>query len=102
MKWVPGRLHLIADALSCAPHFSPHADEITIETSFAMLNEEHPQCNELLTCLAEHICPQYKDLIAQIQKYFSSKRMSALASGYRKLGDRLSILQIQQHRICTA
>ena len=29
VKWVPGKLHLIADALSRAPHFSPHAEELT-------------------------------------------------------------------------
>ena len=39
VKWVPGKLHLIADALSGAPHFSPHADELIIETSFAVLSK---------------------------------------------------------------
>ena len=91
VKWIPGKLHLIADSLSRAPNFSPHTDELTIETSFAVLNEEHPKCNQLLTCLAEHICPQYKDLLLQIQRDFSSKSMGPFASSYRKLGDRLSI-----------
>ena len=84
VKWVPGKLHLIADALSRAPHFSLHADELTVETSFAFLNEEHPQCNQLLTCLAEHICPQYTELLMQIQNNFSSKSMGPFASSYNK------------------
>ena len=41
VKWVPGKLHLVADALSRAPHFSPHADELKIETSFAVLKNLH-------------------------------------------------------------
>ena len=42
VKWVPGKLHLIADALSRTPHFSPFADELTIETYFAALSKQHP------------------------------------------------------------
>ena len=91
VKCVPGTLHLITDALSRAPHFSPHADELTVETSFAVLNEEHPQCNQLLNCLSEHICPQYTELLIQIQNDFSSKSMSPFAASYKKIGDRLSI-----------
>ena len=72
VKWVPGKLHLIADVLSLAPHFSPHADELSIETSFAVLSDQHHQCNQLLHCLAEHICPQYTDLLVQILSDFSS------------------------------
>ena len=80
VKWVPGKLHLIDDALSCAPHFSPHVDKLTVETSFAVLNEEHSQCNQLLICLAEHICPQYTELLMQLQNEFSSKSMGPFAS----------------------
>ena len=47
VKWVPGKLHLIADALSRAPHFSPHSEELTVETTFAVLADEHPQCKAL-------------------------------------------------------
>ena len=57
VKRVPGKLHLIADALSPAPHFSPHTEELTVETTFAVLNKEHPQCNQLLECLTSHIFP---------------------------------------------
>ena len=42
VKWVPGKLHLIADALSRAPHFSPHSEELTVETTFALLADENP------------------------------------------------------------
>ena len=91
VKWVPGKLHLIADALSRAPHFSTHADELTVETTFAVLNEEHPQCNQLLECLTTHICPEYGDLLIQIRGDFSSKSMGQLAASYKKLGDRLYI-----------
>ena len=62
VKWVPGKLHLIADALSRAPHFSPHSEELTVETTFAILAEEHPQCNQLLECLTSCICTAYEDL----------------------------------------
>ena len=89
VKWVPSKLHLIADALSQAPHFSPHAEELTVETTFAVLNEEHPQCNQLLECL--QICPEYRDLVIQIQGDFSSKFMGQFAASYKKLGDRGSI-----------
>ena len=65
-------------------HFSPHADELTLETFLAVLNEEHPQCNQLLTCLAEHIFPQYTELLMQIQNNFSSKSMGPFASSYKK------------------
>ena len=57
VKWVPGKLHLIADALSQAPHFSTHSEELTVEKTFAVLTEEHPQSNQLLECLTSHICP---------------------------------------------
>ena len=70
VKWVPGNLHLIADALSRAPHFSPHTEELTVETTFAVLNEEHPQCNQLLECLTSHICPDNKDLLIQKRNDF--------------------------------
>ena len=76
VKWVPGKLHLIADALSRAPHFSPHS-QLTVETTFAVLADEHPQCNQLLECLTNCICPAYKDLIAQIQNDFSSDPINA-------------------------
>ena len=55
-----------------------------------MLNEEHPQCNQLLTCLTAHICPEYRDLLIQIRGDFSSKSMGQFAASYKKLGDRLS------------
>ena len=45
VKWVPGKLHLIADALSWAPHFSPHADKFTVKTFFAVLSSNHKQSN---------------------------------------------------------
>ena len=69
VKWVPGKLHLIADALSRAPHFSPHSKELTVETTFAVLTEEHPQSNQLLECLTSHICPDYKDLLIHIRNW---------------------------------
>ena len=43
VKCVPGKLHLIADALSRGPRFSPHDEELTVETTFAALADEHPQ-----------------------------------------------------------
>ena len=91
VKWVPGKLHLIADAPSRAPHFSPHSEELTVETIFAVLADEHPQCNQLLECLTNCICPAYKDLIAQIQNDFSSASLSTFAKSYKALSDRLSI-----------
>ena len=91
VKWVPGKLHLIADALSQAPHFFSHAEELTVETTFAVLNEEHSQCNQLLECLISHICPEYKDLLIQIRGDFSAKSMGQFATSFKKLGDRLSI-----------
>ena len=90
-KWVPGKLHLIADALSRAPHFSPHSEELTVETTFAVLADEHPQCNQLLECLTNCICPAYKDFLAQIRSDFSSPTLSIFAKSYKTLGDRLSI-----------
>ena len=90
-KWVPGKLHLIADPLSRAPHFSPHSEELTVETTFAVLADEHTQCNQLLECLTNCICPAYEDLLAQIRNDFSSKSMSTFAKSYKTLGDRLSI-----------
>ena len=91
VKWVSGKLHLIADALSRAPHFSPHSKELTVETTFAVLAEEHPQCNQLLECLTNCICPAYKDLLTQIRTDFSSQSLSTFAKSYKNLGDRLSI-----------
>ena len=91
VKWVPGKLHLIADALSRAPHFSPHSEELTVETTFAVLADEHPQCNQLHECLITCICPAYKDLIAQIQNNFSSPSISSFAKSYKAVSDRLSI-----------
>ena len=91
VKWVPEKLHLIADALSRAPHFSPHTEKLTVKTTFAVLNEEHLQCNQLLECLTSHICPDYRDLLIQIRNDFSSKSRGQFAESYRKLRDRLSI-----------
>ena len=82
---------VIANALSCAPHFSPHADKLTVETSFAVLSEHHLQSNHLLHCLSEHICPQYTYLLVQIQSDFSSLNIGPFASRSKNLGDRLSI-----------
>ena len=76
VKWVPGELHLIADALSRAPHSSPHAEELTVETTFAVLNKEHPQCNQLLECLTSHICPEYRDLLIQINNCCELQKIS--------------------------
>ena len=76
---------------SHAPHFSPHADELIIETSFAVLSDQRPQCNQLLQCLAEHICPLYTDLLVQIQGDFSSPSIGPFATSYKKLGHTLSI-----------
>ena len=80
VKWVPSKLHLIVDALSRAPHFSPHAKELTVETTFVLLNEEHPQFNQLLTCLTAHIFPEYRDLLIQIWGDFSSKSISQFSA----------------------
>ena len=89
VKWVPGKLHLIAGALSRAPHFSPHSEELTVETTFAVLADEHPQCNQLLECLTSCTCPA--DLLIQIRNDFSSKSQGQFAKSYKSLGDRLSI-----------
>ena len=91
VKWVPGKLHLIADALSWAPHFSPHSEELTVETTFAVLADEHPQCNQLLECLTTCICPAYEDLLIQIWNEFSSPSLSTFAKSYKAMGDTLSI-----------
>ena len=91
VKWVPGKLHLIADALSWAPHFSPHSEELTVETTFAVLADKHPKCNQLLECLTSCICPAYEDLLIQIRNDFSSKSLGQFAKSYKSLGDRLSI-----------
>ena len=91
VKWVPRKLHLIADALSRASHFSPYSEELTVETTFAVLADEHPQCNQLLECLTTCICPAYEDLLIQIRNDFSSLSLSNFAKSYKAMGDRLSI-----------
>ena len=91
---MPGKLHLIADALSQAPHFPPHADELTVKTSFAILSEQHLQSIQLLNCMSEHICPQHTDLLVQIQSNFSSPNIGSFASSYKKHGKRLSIYKL--------
>ena len=91
VKWVTGKLHLIADALSRAPHFSQHSEELTVETTFVVLADEHPQCNQLLECLTSCICPAYEDLLIQIRNDFSSPSQSNFAKSYSAMGDRLSI-----------
>ena len=88
---MPGKLHLIADGLSRAPHFSPHSEELTVETTFAVLAEKHPQCNQLLECLTSCICPAYEDLLIHILNDFSSPSQSHFAKSYKTMGDRLSI-----------
>ena len=91
VKWVPGKLHLIADALSRAPHFSQHSKELTVEITFAVLADKHPQCNQLIECLTSCICPAYEDLLIHIQNDFSSPWQSNFAKSYKTMGDRLSI-----------
>ena len=72
-------------------NFSPHATKLTGETSFAVLSDNHKKSNQLLQCLAEHICPQYTDILAQIQGDFSFKQISSFAASYyKKLGDKNS------------
>ena len=68
-----------------------HPIFLTVETTFAVLNKEHPQCNELLECLTSHICADYRDFLIQIRNDFSSKSLGQFAESYKKLGDRLSI-----------
>ena len=65
-------------------------EELTVETTFAVLADKHPQCNQLLECLTNCICPAYEDLISQIQTDFSSEPLNTFAKSYKALGDRLT------------
>ena len=98
VKWVPGKLHLIADALPRAPHFSPYAEELTFEITFAVLNEEHPQCN--------HIMPNFTCL-SRIQGFthpntgrFFFKRHGPICCKLQKIRRQTVYVQIQRFRIC--
>ena len=65
VRWVPGKTHYIADALSCAPLFAPEElPDLEIDTAVSCLaNTSHPSLNIVYAAVDE----DYNQLIRDVQ-----------------------------------
>ena len=90
VKWVAGKSHSIADALSRAPIFQPQEEEFTVDCSVSCLRITNEQ---MMSWLHEGKGEEYEALLKAIEegKDISKLPTNNPARKYKDIRDRISI-----------
>ena len=92
VKWVEGKTHYIADALSRAPVFTPEEEEFTIDCAITHCRQVKER-SEIMHTFAGLQQEEYTQLIeATLQgKEFSKLPLTQPARAYKSIADRISV-----------
>ena len=97
VRWVAGKTHYIADALSRAPVFSPEEEDLQIDTALSCLTVTKDPALEVLY---SHIEDDYKLFYQDVQNDTSlSKMMSQLKNLRDRLGTDGFLVSLDSKRI---
>ena len=92
VRWVEGKTHYIADALSRAPVFAPEEEEFTIDCAITHCRQIK-EGSEIMHMFAGLQQEEYRQLIeATLEgKDFNKLPFTHLARAYKSIADRISV-----------